>query len=171
VTDTQLSVIIREETPADGPELDALLREAFGRDDEAKLVLRLREDGAVAAALVAEADGTIVGHLVLSWLPTHVDGRSVRAVALAPMAVRPGQQRRGVGSRLVAAAIARVREIGAEAIVVLGHPAYYPRFGFSADLATKLAAPFSGPAFMALELVPGALNGVSGSVAYPRAFQ
>jgi putative acetyltransferase len=171
VTDTQLSVIIREETPADRSDVDVLLREAFGRDDEARLVARLRGDGVIAAALVAEADGTIDGHLVLSWLPTQIDGRPVRAVALAPMAVRPAQQRRGVGSRLVVTAIAHARQIGAQAIVVLGHRAYYPRFGFSADLAAKLAAPFSGPAFMALELVPGALAGVSGSVVYPPAFQ
>lgn len=166
-----LSVIIREETPADRSAVDVLLRQAFGRDDESKLVSRLREDGAIGAALVAEADGNIVGHLVLSWLPTQVDGRAVRAAALAPMAVRPAQQRRGIGSRLVAAATTKAREIGAQAIVVLGHPAYYPRFGFSSDLAAKLAAPFSGPAFMALELVPGALAGASGSVFYPPAFQ
>jgi putative acetyltransferase len=170
VVTPELPVIIREEAPADRPEVDVLLRDAFGGDDEAKLVSRLREDGAIGAALVAEADGHVVGHLVLSWLPAQMDGRPVRAVALAPMAVRPGHQRRGVGSRLVGAAIAQARQIGARAIVVLGHPAYYPRFGFSADLAAKLAAPFSGPAFMALELVPGALTGASGSVVYPPAF-
>jgi putative acetyltransferase len=170
VTDTQLSLIIREERPDDLSAVHLLLRQAFGRDDEAKLVSRLRDDGAIAAALIAEGDGNIVGHLVLSWLPTQIDGRPVRAVALAPMAVRPAQQRRGVGSRMVAASIAKAKEIGAEAIIVLGHPAYYPRFGFSSDLAVKLAAPFSGPAFMALELVPGAVAGVSGTVAYPPAF-
>lgn len=164
-------VIIREETPADRSDIDVLLRQAFGGEDEVKLVARLREDGAVAAALVAEADGEIVGHVVLSWLTTQVDRRPVRAVALAPMAVRPAQQRRGVGSRLVAAAIGKATQIGAQAIVVLGHRAYYARFGFSAEMAAKLAAPFSGPAFMALELVPGALEGVSGSVVYPPAFR
>jgi putative acetyltransferase len=171
VTLAELSVIIREETPADRSDVDALLRQAFGRDDESKLVLRLREDGAIGAALVAEADGKVIGHLVLSWLPTRMDGRPVRAVALAPMGVRPAHQRRGVGSRLLAAAIAKARQIGAQAIVVLGDPAYYRRFGFSSDLAAKLEAPFSGPAFMALELVPGALAGVSGLVVYPPAFR
>jgi putative acetyltransferase len=161
---------IREEAPPDRPEVDALLRETFGRDDESELVSRLRQDGVIGAALVAEAEGEIVGHLVLSWLRAQMDGRPIRAVALAPMAVRPAHQRRGVGSRLLTAAIADSRRIGAQAIIVLGHPAYYSRFGFSAALAAKLAAPFAGPAFMALELVPHALAGARGSVVYPPAF-
>jgi putative acetyltransferase len=161
---------IREETPSDRPEVDALIRDAFGGDYERELVSRLRCDGLVAAALVAEAEQQIIGHIVLSWLPTQVDGRSVRAVALAPVAVRVDHQRRGVGSCLVKAAIEAGKRVGAEAVVLLGHASYYPRFGFSADLAAKLASPFSGPAFMALELVPGALSGVTGSTVYPPAF-
>jgi putative acetyltransferase len=161
---------IREEAPTDRLEIDALLREAFGRDDESELVSRLRQDGVIGAALVAEADGKIIGHLVLSRLPTQMDGRPVRTLALAPMAVRPQHQRRRVGSRLIEAAIADAKRIGTEAIIVLGHPAYYSRFGFSAELAAKLAAPFAGPAFMALELVPHALAGTRGAVAYPPAF-
>jgi putative acetyltransferase len=161
---------IREEVPSDRPEVDALVQAAFGGDYERRLVSRLRSDGLVAVALVAEAEQEIVGHIVLSWLPTQVDGRSVRAVALAPVAVRVDHQRRGIGSRLIKAAIEAGERAGAEAVILLGHPSYYPRFGFSADLAAKLASPFSGPAFMALELAPGALSGAAGSVAYPAAF-
>jgi putative acetyltransferase len=161
---------IRDETPADWEAIDRVNREAFGGEEETRIVRRLRADGLAAASLVAEEDGAVVGHLMLSWLPTVVDGRSVRAAALAPMAVLPGHQRRGIGSRLVAAGIAAARRIGVEAIVVVGHPEYYPRFGFSAAAAAHLSAPFSGAAFMALEIVPRALKGTAGSVDYPAAF-
>jgi putative acetyltransferase len=99
-----------------------------------------------------------------------LDGRAVKALALAPMAVRPGLQKQGIGGRLIAAALDEARAVGAEAVIVLGHPDYYPRFGFSAALARNLASPFSGEAFMALELLPGALTGKQGSVSYPMAF-
>jgi putative acetyltransferase len=161
---------IRDETPADWEAIDRVNREAFGGEEEARIVRRLRADGLAAASLVAEEGGAVVGHLMLSWLPTVVDGHDVRAAALAPMAVLPGHQRRGIGSRLVTAGIAAARRTGVEAIIVVGHPEYYPRFGFSAAAAAHLAAPFSGAAFMALEIIPGALRGTAGSVEYPAAF-
>lgn len=163
-------VMIRDEAPADREAIDRVNRGAFGGEEEARIVRRLRADGLAAASLVAEDGGAVVGHLMLSWLPTVVDGRRVRAAALAPMAVLPGYQRRGIGSRLVAAGLAAARRLGIEAIIVVGHPEYYPRFGFSAAAAAHLSAPFSGAAFMALELVPGALKGSAGSVDYPAAF-
>ena len=86
------------------------------------------------------------------------------------MAVRPERQRRGIGTALVWHALQRAALAGADAAIVLGHPTYYPRFGFSAALAAKIASPFPGNAFMALELKPGALSGGTGSVLYPDAF-
>jgi len=163
-------MIIRDESPADRPRIDLLLDGAFGGTCESRLVARLRRAALITAALVAEEDRQIIGVIVMSRLPAQVDGRPVRAFALAPLAVRPDRQRRGVGSRLLAAALERARAADAEAIFVLGHPAYYCRFGFSADLAAKIAAPFAGPSFMALELVPGSLAGVAGAVTYPAAF-
>jgi putative acetyltransferase len=163
-------MVIRDETPADRRQIDPLLDEAFGGTYESGLVARLRAATLVVVALVAVEDEQIVGHVILSRLATQVDGRPVRALALAPMAVRPDRQRCGVGSRLVSAAIERCRAGGAEAIFVLGHATYYSRFGFSADLAEKVASPFAGPNFMALEFVPGALSGASGAVVYPAAF-
>jgi putative acetyltransferase len=163
-------MIIRDESLADRPHIALLLDQAFGGTYESRLVARLRQAGFVAVALVAEEGGQLVGHIVMSRLPAQLDGRSVRALALAPMAVRPDRQRRGAGSRLLTAALERARASDADAIFVLGHPAYYSRFGFSARLAAKIAAPFAGPNFMALELVPGALTGVAGAVAYPAAF-
>ena len=161
---------IRDETPADWAAIEDLHRRAFGGELEANLVARLRHDDLVACALVADERGAIVGHIVFSWLEVQVDRRDVRAMALAPLAVRPDRQRRGIGSELARAGLAAARAAGGEAVIVLGHPAYYPRFGFSSALAAKLRAPFKGDAFMALELVLGALAGASGAVIYPQAF-
>lgn len=165
-----MAEMIRAAKPADAAAIAALNRAAFGGEDEVGIVERLRSDGLLAVELVAEQDGAVSGHILLSWLPTTMDGRPVKAVALAPMAVRPGVQKQGIGGRLIAAALDEARAAGAEAVIVLGHPDYYPRFGFSAALARNLASPFSGDAFMALELVPGTLAGGQGSVSYPSAF-
>lgn len=165
-----MAQIIRTATPADAEAIAALNRAAFSGEGEAGIVERLRRDGLVAVEMVAEQGGAVIGHILLSWLPTMLDGRAVKALALAPMAVQPGQQKQGIGGRLIAAALHEAKAAGAEAVIVLGHPGYYPRFGFSVTLARNLASPFSGDAFMALELVPGALAGQRGSVSYPSAF-
>jgi putative acetyltransferase len=86
------------------------------------------------------------------------------------MAVIPQCQRRGIGSALVRRGLELCRERGKSIAVVLGHPGYYPRFGFAAELAKNLGGPYAGDAWMALELVPGALDGVKGTVQYPKAF-
>lgn len=163
-------MIIRDERREDRPAILQLNRDAFGGDSEAELIERLDADGLVAVSLAAEEDGGIVGHILLSWLRLEMDGRRLRGLALAPMAVAPADQRRGVGSRLVRAAIEAARRAGADAIIVLGHPGFYPRFGFAAQAAARLASPFSGEAFMALALTDGALAGQTGSVVYPAAF-
>ncbi|QQQ02915.1 GNAT family N-acetyltransferase [Lysobacter enzymogenes] len=161
---------IEEETHAQRAQTHALNRAAFGRADEADLVDRLRADGLVRLSLVAVEDDEVVGHILFTRLSTRVDGREVDAVALAPMAVHPHWQGAGVGSALVREGLARLAREGCEAAIVLGHPGYYPRFGFSAALAAKLASPFAGEAFMALELAAGGLRGEAGEVRYPAAF-
>ena len=163
--------MIDEETPDDFEAIAALNRAAFGGEEEVEIIDRLRRDGLFALSLVERDANTIVGHILFSVLDVTVDGRAVRAVALAPIAVAPARQRSGIGSRLVRHGLNALKDRGYEAVIVLGHPDYYPRFGFSAALATKLAAPFSGAAFMALELKPDALAGASGAVRYPRAFR
>src|SRR5205807_7027312 len=95
---------------------------------------------------------------------------TVPTLALAPMAVIPLRQRQGVGTSLVREGLRKCAEAGHRIVVVLGHPDYYPRFGFSARLAERLMAPFSGAAFMALELMPGALAEVAGEVRYAPPF-
>jgi putative acetyltransferase len=163
--------VIGTETPGDIEAIAALNHAAFGGEEEVEIIARLRHDGLVALSLVDRDADAIVGHVLFSDLDVVVDGRPIRAVALAPMAVTPARQRQGIGSRLVRQGLSTLKDHGYEAVIVLGHPGYYPRFGFSAALAAKLAAPFSGPAFMALELKPGALAGARGAVRYPRAFR
>ncbi len=162
-------MIVREATTADAEAIRSVERAAFGRDDEADLAGRLRDDGSTLVELVAcEADQTI-GHVLFSALPIVRDGATVAAAALAPLAVRPESRRRGVGGALVRAGVAACREAGMSAVVVLGDAAYYGRFGFRPETASTLRAPFSGPHFMALELAPGALAG-GGEARYAPAF-
>jgi putative acetyltransferase len=148
-----------------------LNRAAFGGDAEGALVARLRDHRLVLVERVALDADELVGHILFSSLHVEIDGRTVASAALAPMAVRPDRHRQGIGSRLVQDGLAELRAVGCEAAIVLGHPGYYPRFGFSAALAEKLNAPFRGEAFMALALMPGALDGHAGSVTYPDAFR
>lgn len=161
--------MIRPAAPRDYPAIRAVIRHAFGRADEADLVERLREDGEVAAEFVHGDEHVITGHILYSRLPIEREQKTLQAAALAPLAVAPAFQKQGQGGALIEAGNARCRDLGLAAIVVLGHPHYYPRFGFSARAAAALDAPFSGESFMALELAPGALQ-AGGRVRYARAF-
>jgi putative acetyltransferase len=115
--------------------------------------------------------GRVVGHILFSRVSIVTDSGTVDALSLAPMAVMPGDQRQGIGTRLVESGLDACRELGHRIVIVLGHPEFYRRFGFSADLARNLESPFGGgEAWMALELVPGALAGISGRVEYPAPF-
>ena len=167
----QTGVVIRDETSDDLDSIRDVNRLAFGQDDEGRLVDALRDGGYVKVSLVAEEAGRVVGHILFSDLPIVTEGGTVEALALAPMAVIPSHQRRGIGSMLVREGLRTCAEAGHRIVVVLGHPEFYPRFGFSAKMAGRLRSPYSGPAFMAIELVPGALEGVEGEVRYPPPFE
>jgi putative acetyltransferase len=143
---------------------------AFGRPDEATLVDSLRSEGVVLASVVAELEERIVGHILFSRMSIETDGASIPAAALAPMAVSPKHQRQGIGGRLIRHGLDLLRRSGERIVVVLGHPDYYPRFGFSTGKARSLESPFPPDAFMAMELSPGALDGIRGKVKYPAAF-
>ncbi|WP_411286429.1 GNAT family N-acetyltransferase [Phenylobacterium sp.] len=159
--------MIRLARPADHPAIAAVVEAAFAKPDEARLVERLRADGDVVFELVSEDGGEITGHILFSRLWAD---RYEMFAALAPLAVRPDLQRGGLGSRLTRAGLDTLREFGAHGVLVLGHPAYYPRFGFSAEAAGRVRAPYSGsPSFMALALADGAFDAPI-SVAYPDAF-
>ncbi|MGH9720547.1 MAG: GNAT family N-acetyltransferase [Bryobacteraceae bacterium] len=164
-------ISIREETPHDLEAIREINRLAFLGDAEARLVERLRSEGLALVSLVALDGGCAAGHILFSRLRIDTANGELRAAALAPMAVRPELQRRGIGSHLVERGLALCRERGETIIIVVGHPGYYPRFGFSPGLARGLDCVYSGPAFMALELAPGALGDGRGTVRYPDAFE
>ena len=161
--------MIRPAMPRDYPAIRAILRHAFGGGDEANLVEQLRADSDVLLELVEASDIALQGHIFYSPLKIERDGETIEAAALAPVSVLPAFQRTGLGKALIRAGNAKCAELGMSAIIVLGHPDYYPQFGFSAALTESLEAPFSGPAFMALELRPDALK-AGGRVRYAKAF-
>lgn len=175
MTTSEPDIFVRPETPADFPAVRDLLLAAFGGSDEADLVEALREDPAYVPelALVAEAEGTAVGHLMLTEasVPT-AEGGELTVLALAPVAVAPAFQRTGVGSLLIEVAHALAATMGYPAVIVLGHPGYYPRFGYVPASRFGVRAPFDVPdeAFMALELAPGALASAEGVLAYAPPF-
>ena len=161
--------VLRAEAPVDQAAIREVNRLAFGSDTEPDLIDRLRHDGLVVASLVAVDQGRVVGHILFSELAIE-PGNVIRAVSLAPLAVAPARQRAGIGSALVEEGLAVCRQRGVSVAVVLGHPAYYSRFGFSSNLAERLRGPYSGDAWMAVELTPGALRNFEGAVRYPAAF-
>ncbi|HEX5038354.1 MAG TPA: N-acetyltransferase [bacterium] len=165
-------IAVRNEVPSDAAALHRLHKEAFGREEEARLVETLRWDGDLVPGLsfVAESEGRIVGHLLFTTLSA--PARSPLALALAPLSVSPEFQKKGIGAQLVSAGLKRARKLGFQIAVVLGEPKYYGRFGFSVELGKKIVCPYSGAHLMALELEKGALRRVERlEVAYPKAFE
>ena len=163
-------MLVRSERPEDRAAIRFVNEQAFGRRDEADLVDQLRDQGDVLASFVAEVDGEIVGHIFFSRMSIQTIEKSVPAVALAPLAVLPKMQRQSVGAQLVVHGLNWLRRGTERIVLVLGHPDYYRRFGFSPDKARFLESPFNAEAFMALELKPNALENVCGKVRYPDAF-
>jgi putative acetyltransferase len=147
-----VSPAIRPERPDDSGAIRAVLIAAFPTPVEADLVKQLRRDGDCEIALVAEDEGRIVGHVQMSRMQAEGDGRAFRTLGLAPVAVLPERQREGIGSRLIREALAIARENREELVFVLGEPAYYGRFGFSAAEATPFTSPYAGPYLMAQRL-------------------
>ena len=147
---------------------------AFRGEAEAKLVEALRRtpEFIPALSLVALHDGHVVGHILFSRIAIVSDAASVPALALAPMAVRPEYQGHGIGSKLVLQGLEECRRSGEGIVVVLGHADYYPRFGFVPARPRGILPPYEVGEryFMLRELIPGALDGVTGIVRYPPAF-
>jgi putative acetyltransferase len=162
---------IRSETHADHAAVRAVNEAAFDTPVEANLVETLRSKGVELVSLVANLEDHIVGHILFSPVVL-TEHRHLKAMGLGPMAVVPDHQRHGIGSALVREGLSRCKAIGCRAVVVVGHPEYYPRFGFVPANRHGLRCEFDVAAdvFMVAELEAGALNGVAGLVRYDDAF-
>ena len=166
-----IELTIRPERPQDISRIRAVNERAFGQPDEAALVDAVRARGEWSISLVAVDGERLVGHVLFTPVTIEGPNSAHQAVGLAPLAVDPDYQRRGIGGRLVAQGLDRCRESGYRIAVVLGHPTYYPRFGFVParhGIRFKLDVP--DEAFMVLELEPGALAGCTGVACYVEEF-
>ncbi len=165
---------IRAERPPDRQSIRAVHVEAFGQREEADLVERIRADRwfIPELSLVAESDGGIVGHILFSKIEVADGDRKTDALALAPMAVLPDYQRRGIGSRLVVEGLRKCGEFHFPAVIVIGHPDFYPKFGFKPARPLGLECrqyDAADEVFMVYDVHP-ALHRPKGIVVYPETF-
>jgi putative acetyltransferase len=163
---------IRDERPEDAAAVRVVNESAFDSPAEADIVDLLRSRGKAVVSLVAAEEEKIVGHIMFSLVSIESEAGSFTAVGLAPMAVAPDRQRRGIGSLLVEKGLEECRKKGFECAVVLGHPDYYPRFGFVPASRYGISCEYDAPdeAFMAMELREGALANRSGVAKYQPEF-
>jgi putative acetyltransferase len=163
---------IRPERPDDVAAVRQINESAFEQPLEANLVDKLRQACPAALSLVA-ADDKVVGHILFTPVIVESDARRIEGMGLAPMAVAPERQRQGIGTQLVERGLDLLRERGCPFVVVVGHPDYYPRFGFKPAAAQGLTCQWDGipdPAFMALILDADAMRGVGGVAKYRSEF-
>ena len=155
---------IREELPEDIAAIREVNKRAFGQNQEPNLVDALRSNGASLLSLVATVDGQVVGHIMYS--PATI--AEVAGAALAPMAVLPEHQRRGIGGKLIETGTRKLKDAGIPFIIVLGHPSYYPRFGFQPASTFGIKCEWDVPdeVFMLLVLDEVRMQAVSGLAKY-----
>ena len=168
-------LIVRPAGSEDDEAIDSVIRAAFAGTDfghqvEAELVRLIDTDGDALVSLVAERGGIIVGHVLFSRMDVEADGAALSGAGLAPVSVAPVSQGQGIGDALIRAGLAALRGQGVAISFVLGHESYYPRFGYSPELATRFASPLAGPHFMAMMLDSGAAWPQGGRADYAPAF-
>lgn len=163
---------IRKEKNTDKEKIWKVNAEAFESEAEAHLVNALRDSGISFISLVAEEDEEIVGHILFTAVELIGDDSGLKIMGLAPMAVLPKLQKKGIGSQLVKTGIENCSTQGYDAIVVLGHPEYYPKFGFVPSLKYGIKSEYDAPdeAFMVLELKASSLKDKIGIIKYHAAF-
>jgi putative acetyltransferase len=167
-----VTIEIRPEGPEDKAAVTAINDHAFSGTAESGLITAIRQTGRPVISLIACCDNMPVAHIFFSPIEIKLEGPPIATLALAPMAVLPEFQRRGIGSLLVEAGLRECARRGCEVVVVVGHPAFYVRFGFAPARQIGLRSVYSsaGDAFMALEIAKGALAGRTGFVEYPAEF-
>lgn len=176
-----MTITIRQEQIEDYAITEKVVKRAFegmelSDQKEHELVARIRRAEVFIPELslvaVHNESTEIVGHILLSKIKIVHQGQSVESLALAPVSVLPGYQREGVGTRLMHEALKKAKVLGYKSVIVMGHPEYYPKFGFKKASLWGINPPFEVPdeVFMALELEQDALDNVSGVVEYPSVF-
>jgi len=168
-----MRITIRKEEEKDHKQIYEVNKLAFQQENEGKLIEKIRntENFIPELSIVAEIDNRIVGHILFSKIK--IVGKSVyESLALAPMAVIPEFQKKGIGSELVKIGIKMAKKLGFDSIIVIGHKEYYPKFGFQRASKWNIKCPFEVPdeVFMAIELTEKAFEGKAGTVEYPDEF-
>lgn len=167
-------VNVRSEEPSDYQKIYEINKIAFGGEVEARLVNNLRKTKGFIPqlSLVAEKDGKVVGHILFSIIHINTGADNIPVLALAPMAVLPEYQKQGIGSLLIKEGLIKCKELGHKIVVLVGHPNYYPRFGFTPANERGLKLPFEAPeeSFMVYEIIPNSLAGITGTIEYPPEF-
>lgn len=165
-------LIIRSESQKDFRQITKINDIAFNQPNEGLMILALRKNKKFIPelSLVAEINKKLVGHILFFPINIISDEKSYGVLSLAPMAVLPYLQRKGIGKKLVVEGLKKSKDIGFKAVVVLGHPTYYPKFGFEPASKWNIKPPIEDvpdEASMALELVEGSLKGKAGVIEYP----
>ena len=165
-------LVIRKEIPGDEAAVRRVNDEAFGRKEEGEIFDKLRKRGALTISLVADEDGRLVGYIAFSPVTVESENSSFEATCLAPVAVLPAYQNKGIGSQLVKAGLEECCRLERDVVVLLGHPTYYPRFGFVPAKTKGLECEYEAPdeAWMVIELRDGALAGRQGKVRFQPEF-
>ena len=170
-----MQIIIRSENSSDYNQITHVNDQAFEQPNEGRLITQLRAlpDFIPDLSLVAEFEGQIIGHILFTISKVKWENDIFEMLCLAPMAVLPEFQKKGIGSKLVQEGLKRARALGYQSVNVLGHKNFYPKFGFRPASHWEIKAPFEVPddVFMALELVDGALKGQKGVVHYAEPFK
>ncbi len=166
------NIIIRSEREEDFSAVYEINCKAFGTKEEALLVNKLRKSGIPLISLVSELNNKLVGHILFSQAHIVSENSRIEIMALAPMAVMPEYQRQGVGTEMVKKGLELCAQNGYRAIAVLGHPEYYPRFGFEPSVNFNITCSYEVPedVFMIMELKDGFLNSLIGRVKYHKLF-
>ena len=169
-----MQIIVRPERGKDFPAIKTVNNLAFGQENEGNLVEKLRktQDYVPGLSLVAEIENEIVGYILFYPIQIAAEDAAFPSLALAPLAVLPAYQHRGIGKQLVKTGLIRAKQLGYPSVIVLGHPLYYPQFGFDRASKWNIRCPFEVPdaSFFAIALKKDGLAKVHGTVAYPKAF-
>jgi len=170
----QMNIIIRQELKEDSEKIKEINDQAFEQEDESRLVNKLREKDQFMPelSLIAEIDKKLVGHILFYPVRIKYAHGEHTTLSLGPMAVIPEYQKKGIGGKLIIEGLKRAKDFGFRSVIVVGHPEYYPKFGFTKASNWDLKVPFEvrDEVFMALEIIKGELQDKPGIIEYPKEF-